>query len=173
MNAHKNICSTIELTSQLESINLLLSDIGISKIEFLEKVNDVLEHMRIERLNDARVVKEYLQLKNGLEKYWRWVEKETKRKWPFEKIYKLWHILQILNSCNTREPIPAADRLHMILERALNCFNCNKKFNLSELEIHHKHPVSKGGKNEISNYEWCCKKCNQKLGNKFYWRIDT
>jgi 5-methylcytosine-specific restriction endonuclease McrA len=154
-----------------EVVTTLLADIGIKKRDFLELLIDVLEKIRIDLLNSPKIVKEYLARPDGLELYQHWVEKETKRKWSFDSVYKLWEAIRILNGNTVREPIPISDRLYMCLERALKCFNCGKNLPLSGLQIHHKQPVTKGGKNKIDNYEWCCPTCNKKIGNKFYWRI--
>jgi ATP adenylyltransferase len=65
-----------------------------------------------------------------------------------------------------REPIPGSVR-HSVLERAMGrCESCGISKEERNLDVDHVVPRSKGGKNEISNYQALCWLCNTSKGNR-------
>jgi len=61
------------------------------------------------------------------------------------------------------EPKHRADVLLLILER--DGYGCHICSSTDHLQIDHKHPVSKGGNNDIGNLQLLCRSCNASKGN--------
>lgn len=153
---------------KIDIIKQIAADIELPIDSVFNLVILCLEQARIEKLNDPSMLNEYLHREDGLKRYWEWVERKTKRQWEYEEMMMLWKIVKCLNTKHVRDPIQPIERLYLLLNKTYKCFKCNKR-NI-KLEIHHKIPVSKGGINNIDNYEWCCPTCNKILGNKYNWK---
>lgn len=55
------------------------------------------------------------------------------------------------------------DLRKIILKDDSKCIKCESS---EKLHLDHIHPISKGGKNDISNIQILCGKCNMKKGNR-------
>ena len=150
------------VATMLDNIQRILSDIKYSELDFFKIVEDILVDMRSRRFTQKKLVSEYLCKQDGFNQYWSFLEKITCRKWRHEEVLRLWMDAN-KSQKRKRDRIPLMHRLYLALEKPSHCFVCGSKDNL---EIHHKNPVSRGGKNALGNYEWCCPKCNKEINNK-------
>ena len=63
----------------------------------------------------------------------------------------------------TREPVPLNVRQEVYTRDGYRCVYCGSP---RDLQIDHVIPLSKGGENDISNYQTLCKYCNQRKSAK-------
>jgi len=104
-----------------------------------------------------------------------WLEKSLERDWfpgDWEFIGTSRHDVAVpqVVRCLHYDKVPrAALRL---TKRAVHnrdehtCYICGKKFGEANLSVDHVVPQSRGGKTTWENLASCCKKCNEKKGNK-------
>ncbi|MEY2196194.1 HNH endonuclease [Neobacillus sp. BF23-41] len=75
-----------------------------------------------------------------------------------------------LNTSSIRNPEIKKKFLRM-QENKMKCRHCCTRN--GEFEVDHKIPLSKGGKDEISNLQILCKKCNRKKSNRFDFKLNV
>lgn len=67
----------------------------------------------------------------------------------------------------TKKPSRHVNWRQLIFERDdYTCYLCGKKFPKEQLEVDHKYPLSRGGKNSYSNLKTACRSCNRKKHDK-------
>lgn len=70
--------------------------------------------------------------------------------------------------CKNQRALMTREIRHQIIERDKSiCQNCGKLCKVSEIEIDHIKPISKGGKTILSNLQVLCIKCNRTKSNKW------
>jgi len=62
--------------------------------------------------------------------------------------------------------IPGSVRYEVLKRAGTKCESCGVDIKQRALEVDHIHPVSKGGKNELANYQALCYVCNSQKSNK-------
>jgi len=62
--------------------------------------------------------------------------------------------------------IPGSVRYEVLRRAGTRCESCGISIKDRALEVDHIHPVSKGGRNEISNYQALCYVCNSQKSNR-------
>ncbi|PPJ61953.1 HNH endonuclease [Cuspidothrix issatschenkoi] len=76
-----------------------------------------------------------------------------------------------------RIPIPPEVRTYVFQRDKYQCQSCGKISQETHLSIDHIIPLSRGGKNDISNLQTLCLTCNQqktdKIDNRFRRYFDT
>ncbi|MBD2137813.1 HNH endonuclease [Anabaena sp. FACHB-1237] len=65
-----------------------------------------------------------------------------------------------------RIPIPSEVRSYVFQRDKFQCQSCGKNSQEVNLSIDHIIPLSRGGKNHISNLQTLCLTCNQRKTNK-------
>ena len=60
--------------------------------------------------------------------------------------------------------IPRSVKNRLFVDQKGRCFYCGRTNRIRYLEIDHKHPVSRGGGNEIGNLQLLCTPCNMRKG---------
>ena len=72
-----------------------------------------------------------------------------------------------------RKNISSRVQLQVLKRDRFTCVYCGATGAEAELQIDHRHPVSKGGSNHISNLQTTCRKCNCKKRNKIYYPLEA
>lgn len=151
-----------EVQHKIQAMVRLVDDLEQNKEDVLDGFIAILADMLVQKVFNSVHHLNIFDKKDSVRQFWQALETITKRSWLYEEMILMFNKVKELKR-HQRKTIPSWHRVHMELHSEMKCFLCRSKKNL---EIHHKMPVSKGGKNELSNYEWCCRKCNATIGNQ-------
>lgn len=66
----------------------------------------------------------------------------------------------------TRDYVPGSVRYEVLKRAKWRCELCGTSSEVRALDVDHVVPVSRGGKNDLSNYQALCTTCNQNKGNR-------
>lgn len=94
--------------------------------------------------------KELIQIcDNKIEEY---IERRGKNIWQHRRL--------------SSRAIPGSIRYQVLKRAGTKCESCGIDNSVRALEVDHIHPISKGGKNELANYQALCYVCNSQKSNK-------
>ena len=98
----------------------------------------------------AEEQKELIQLCDS--KIDEYIEKRGKNIWQHRRV--------------SSRAIPGSIRYQVLKRAGTKCESCGIDNSKRAIEVDHIHPVSKGGKNELANYQALCYVCNSQKSNK-------
>jgi len=67
----------------------------------------------------------------------------------------------------TRRAVKLGDRTYVLRRDSHTCQHCGAKAPDVQLQVDHKVPVSRGGKNDLGNLQTLCMECNSGKGNRY------
>ena len=84
-----------------------------------------------------------------------------------ERLFRLWKEEDVKSKkkAQKRKTLSLRDRFLLLMAANFTCQYCGRKAPDVELQIDHKYPKSKGGKDKLDNYVVCCKECNLGKGD--------